>query len=405
MNSPKTALEIKNLSKTYSNDVRALKGIDLRVERGDFFALLGPNGAGKSTTIGILFSLINKSGGTIEVCGIDIDENFSEAKRLIGIVPQEFNFNVLYGKDTSVDEIISICKKFPLMSKFQLVVIKEAQDLARTIDQLTSYTNNFLDSTILIINYKHKTLDKRKSLYKSIAKNGTVLESKKLYENQVQQWINQQLSEKNIKASNKAVAMIVDYLGSDLNKITNELNKLIQLKKDEKEISDIDIEKYIGISKEYNNFELRKAISEKNRFKAFQIADYFSKNSNSNPLVVTISMVFNFFSKPENLTLITPPRLRFDILTPTPLEMKEGQLIDYSLTILYLIKLHWCTLITDYHQPYKFIDQQIKGPYTLWHHTHTFEEKDGGTLIKDSLKYAIPFGWLGRAIHFIYIKH
>ena len=94
MNSPKTALEIKNLSKTYSNDVHALKGIDLRVERGDFFALLGPNGAGKSTTIGILFSLINKSGGTIEVCGIDIDENFSEAKRLIGIVPQEFNFNV-----------------------------------------------------------------------------------------------------------------------------------------------------------------------------------------------------------------------------------------------------------------------------------------------------------------------
>ena len=94
MSSPKTALEIKNLSKTYSNDVRALKGIDLSVERGDFFALLGPNGAGKSTTIGILFSLINKSGGTIEVCGIDIDENFSEAKRLIGIVPQEFNFNV-----------------------------------------------------------------------------------------------------------------------------------------------------------------------------------------------------------------------------------------------------------------------------------------------------------------------
>ncbi len=94
MRSPKIALEIKNLSKTYGNDVHALKGIDLQVERGDFFALLGPNGAGKSTTIGILFSLINKSGGAVEVCGIDIDENFSEAKRLIGIVPQEFNFNV-----------------------------------------------------------------------------------------------------------------------------------------------------------------------------------------------------------------------------------------------------------------------------------------------------------------------
>ena len=118
-----------------------------------------------------------------------------------------------------------------------------------------------------------------------------------------------------------------------------------------------------------------------------------------------IKDVFDFFSKPENLSLITPPRLRFDILTPTPLEMKEGQLIDYSLKILYLIKLHWRTLITDYQKPYKFIDQQIKGPYTLWHHTHTFEEKDGGTLIKDNLKYVIPFGWIGRAIHFIYIKH
>ena len=118
-----------------------------------------------------------------------------------------------------------------------------------------------------------------------------------------------------------------------------------------------------------------------------------------------IEDVFDFFSKPENLSLITPPRLRFDILTPTPLEMKEGQLIDYSLKILYLIKLHWRTLITDYQKPYKFIDQQIKGPYTLWHHTHTFEEKDGGTLIKDNLKYVIPFGWIGRVIHFIYIKH
>ena len=147
-----------------------------------------------------------------KITNLIINNSISESEK-------EFNLNILYGKDTIVDEIISICKKFPLMSKFQLVVIKEAQDLSRTIDQLTVYTNNFLDSTILIINYKHKTLDKRKSLYKSIAKNGTVLESKKLYDNQVQQWISQYLSEKNIKASNKAVVMIVDYLGSDLNKI------------------------------------------------------------------------------------------------------------------------------------------------------------------------------------------
>jgi len=210
---------------------------------------------------------------------------------------KEFNYNVLYGKETNVDELISICKKFPLMSNYQVVVLKEAQDLSRTIDQLAGYANNFLESTILIINYKHKSLDKRKSLYKIISKNGVVFESKRLYENQVQQWITDQLNDKSIKISNKAVAMIVDFLGTDLSKINNELSKLIQLKKDLKEISENEIEKYIGISKEYNNFELRNAISEKNTFKAFQIADYFSKNPNSNPLVVTISMVFDFFSK------------------------------------------------------------------------------------------------------------
>ena len=183
------------------------------------------------------------------------------------------------------------------MSNNQVVVLKEAQDLSRTIDKLAGYVNNFLESTILIINYKHKSLDKRKSLYKLISKNGIVFESKRLYENQVQQWIKDQLNNKSIKISNKAIAMIVDFLGPDLSKINNELSKLIQLKKDLKEVSENEIEKYIGISKEYNNFELRNAISEKNTFKAFQIADYFAKNPNSNPLVVTISMVFDFFSK------------------------------------------------------------------------------------------------------------
>ena len=118
-----------------------------------------------------------------------------------------------------------------------------------------------------------------------------------------------------------------------------------------------------------------------------------------------VSDVFDFFSKPENLSLITPSRLKFDIITPTPLEMKDGQLIDYSLKIMYVIKLHWRTLITHFEKPVKFIDQQIKGPYSLWHHTHKFKKIDGGTLIIDELKYAIPFGFFGRLIHFLYIKH
>ena len=219
-----------------------------------------------------------------------VENSISESER-------EFNYTILYGKETNVDEIVSISKKFPLMSNYQVVVIKEAQDLSRTIDQLTSYTNNFSKSTILIICYKHKSIDKRKSLYKSISKNGIVFESKRLYENQAQQWVMQQLTKRNIKVSHKAVSMILDYLGADLRKINNEIGKLLQAKNNPKEILDIDIEKYIGISKEYNNFELRKAISEKNLNKAFQIADYFAKNPNSNPLVVTISMIFDFFSK------------------------------------------------------------------------------------------------------------
>jgi len=116
-------------------------------------------------------------------------------------------------------------------------------------------------------------------------------------------------------------------------------------------------------------------------------------------------MCLVFFSQPNNLSLITPPRLKFDILTPLPIKMKEGQLIDYSLTIMYFFKLHWRTLITDYERPYKFIDQQIKGPYSLWHHTHIFKEKDGGTVIYDNVTYAIPFGVIGRLIHALYIKY
>ena len=118
-----------------------------------------------------------------------------------------------------------------------------------------------------------------------------------------------------------------------------------------------------------------------------------------------IQDVFLFFSQPKNLSLITPPRLKFNILTPEPIQMYEGQLIDYTLTIMYIINIRWTTLITMYQEPNIFIDQQLKGPYSLWHHTHTFEEKDGGTLIKDQVIYGIPFGWFGRFLNFVYIKH
>ena len=210
---------------------------------------------------------------------------------------KQFNLNILYGKETSVDQIISICKKYPLMSKYQIVLVKEAQDLSRTFDGLIDYFKKPLESTILIINYKHKSIDKRKSSFKELKKNAKVFESKKLYDNQVQNWISDTVNSAGFSIDRKSVSLINEHLGNSLSKISNEINKLLEIKKKEKIIELDDIEKYIGISKEFNNFELRKALGEKNYNKAFQIAQYFSENPNANPIVVTISIIFDFFNK------------------------------------------------------------------------------------------------------------
>ena len=210
---------------------------------------------------------------------------------------KQFNLNILYGKETSVDQIISICKKYPLMSKYQIVLVKEAQDLSRTFDGLIDYFKKPLESTILIINYKHKSIDKRKSSFKELKKNAKVFESKKLYDNQVQNWISDTVNSAGFSIDRKSVSLINEHLGNSLSKISNEIDKLLQIKKKEKIIELDDIEKYIGISKEFNNFELRKALGEKNYNKAFQIAQYFSENPNANPIVVTISIIFDFFNK------------------------------------------------------------------------------------------------------------
>jgi len=116
-----------------------------------------------------------------------------------------------------------------------------------------------------------------------------------------------------------------------------------------------------------------------------------------------IDVVFNFFSKPENLALITPSKLAFKILTPTPITINKGTLIDYTIRLMGF-PVHWRTLITKYNPPYEFVDEQIKGPYLFWHHTHTFKAVNGGSEIKDKVRYSIPMGYLGQFIHKIWIK-
>jgi ligand-binding SRPBCC domain-containing protein len=116
-----------------------------------------------------------------------------------------------------------------------------------------------------------------------------------------------------------------------------------------------------------------------------------------------LDVVFEFFSKPENLEMITPESLSFNILTPTPIKMEKGSLIDYTIR-LFGIPIHWRTLISDYEPPFRFVDQQIKGPYTFWHHTHTFQQVDGGVEIIDKVKYSLPMGWLGTLVHSIWVR-
>ena len=208
-----------------------------------------------------------------------------------------FNQMVLYGRDVTIEDIVANAKRYPMMAERQVLIIKEAQDLSRTIEKLVDYASNPQLTTVLVVNYKYKKIDKRKALYKTIKKIGVVYESKKLYENQVGEWIRRVLSPKDYSITPKAAQMLVEFLGTDLSKINNELEKLKIILPKGSQITPELIEENIGISKDYNNFELRKAVGNKDVLKAQQIAKYFGDNPRSNPMVVTVSLLFNFFSQ------------------------------------------------------------------------------------------------------------
>ena len=208
-----------------------------------------------------------------------------------------FNQTVLYGRDVTIEDIVATAKRYPMMAERQVVIVKEAQDLTRTIDKLESYVENPMLSTVLVFCYKYKTLDKRKKMTKLIDKVGVVYESKKLYDNQVGDWIKKVLSGKNYSIEPKANAMLVEFLGTDLSKINNELEKLQIILPKGSTITPKHIEENIGFSKDFNNFELLNALGSRNQLKAFQIVQYFSDNQKANPLVVTTSTVFGFFIK------------------------------------------------------------------------------------------------------------
>ena len=208
-----------------------------------------------------------------------------------------FNQMVLYGKETNVDEIVANAKRYPMMAERQVLIVKEAQELSRTIEKLVDYAENPQPTTVLVVCYKYKKLDKRKKLYKSVQKEGILFESKKLYENQVSDWIRKNLQGKGYSISHKASILLTEYLGTDLSRINKELEKLQLVLPQKTEITPEDIETHIGISKDYNNFELKKAIGERNVLKATRIINYFAQNPKDNPFVLTVALLNTFFTQ------------------------------------------------------------------------------------------------------------
>ena len=209
---------------------------------------------------------------------------------------KEFNLTVMYGADVDVATIINAAKRYPMMSEHQVVVVKEAQNI-RNMEELSYYLQKPLLSTILVICHKHGTLDRRKKLAAEIEKSGILFESKKVRDAQLPTFITSYMKRKGVDMDPKATSMLADFVGTDLSRLTGELEKLIiTLQKSQTRVTTEQIEQNIGISKDYNNFELRSAIVEKDILKANKIIKYFEENPKTNPIQMTLSLLFGFFS-------------------------------------------------------------------------------------------------------------
>ena len=218
------------------------------------------------------------------------------ASNVLSETEKEFNLTVLYGADVDVATIINASKRYPMMCEYQVIIVKEAQAI-RNMEELTFYLQKPQTSTILVVCHKHGTLDRRKKLAAEIEKKGVLFESKKIKEAQLSAFISSYMKRKGIDVDPKAIAMLSDFVGTDLSRLTGELEKLIiTLPTNQKRITPEQIEKNIGISKDYNNFELRSALVEKDILKANKIIKYFEENPKTNPIQMTLSLLFSFYS-------------------------------------------------------------------------------------------------------------
>jgi len=242
-----------------------------------------------------------------------------------------FNQVVVYGKDVKVIDVLNHARRFPMMSDRQVVIVKEAQniqDLGKSEGEqhLIKYLQNPLPSTILVLAHKHKTLDKRKSLFLSLDKHAVVLTSNKLYDNQVPEWIREYFSERQIDITDKAVFMLAENIGNNLERLSNEIEKMLINFKEKVKVDEHIIQKYIGISKDYNMFELQKAIAYREISRANKIVSYFESNPKANPAIPVIATLFSFFSK---LLIIYTARDKSEVGVATALRVNRFFVKDY----------------------------------------------------------------------------
>jgi len=226
---------------------------------------------------------------------IDLVMNYAEHK----LLPESeagFNLSVFYGKDASWSDVVNACMRYPMFAERQVVLLKEAQQM-RDIDKLDPYIENPLQSTVFVVSYKEKTLDKRTKLYKTIKKDGEVFTSEKVKEYKMVDWVTDYMQQQGVVMGQKAIILLVDFVGNDLGRLTNEIEKITVNLGDRKTITEDDVEKYVGVSKEYNAFELQSAMSKKDLAKAIKIIQYFESNPKVAPIQLVLPALYGFFSK------------------------------------------------------------------------------------------------------------
>lgn len=207
-----------------------------------------------------------------------------------------FNLTVLYGKDADWAQVINACRRYPMFAEHQVVILKEAQEM-RQIEKLEAYVDKPLPSTILVVAYKGKKVDGRTRLAKLLKEKGGLLSTKKLYDNELPEWTQNLIRTKGFTINSKALVLLIDHIGNDLSRLNNEIDKLALNLGERRSITEDDIEKYIGVSKEFNVFELQQAVATRDLYKAIRIIQYFESNPKAAPIQLILPSVYNFFSK------------------------------------------------------------------------------------------------------------